>query len=352
LGAVDLDPWIPKPSTRDIVDHLVQEINAAKQIAQEITSVQTLLDGMLEGATGEGGTSQVMEKVTRELEEKRRKVEELEGILGVEREEKRVLEERIRVMEDERAGLLQRQLELEDTRKEVQEKEEVVVEEEAVEEEEVETLVNKDEQPPQPSPIPLLAIPSVIIDIPLPVPPTPTPTTAVDTLESHITPPTSPSTAPSSPLHDTRSISPISLPSTDSSHTPDPTPALLEKISLLEQQLQHAHSQIATLKDQLHGTSPVLGAVSSALEFPFTFSAPSPGNSLRGRNARSTNGSGRRKRGEKAVGAVGGGEVGRGGEGSKELFEGLVAAVGIVVIGWMGTWFVNQLVERGRRTAA
>jgi len=54
----------------------------------------------------------------------------------------------------------------------------------------------------------------------------------------------------------------------------------------------------------------------------------------------------RRKRTEKT-------EVDRGaGEGSKELFEGLVAAVGIVVIGWMGTWFVNQLVERGHRTTA
>src|SRR5271155_2426520 len=100
LGAVDLDPWIPKPSTRDIVDHLVQEINAAKQIAEEITCVQSVLDGMMEGTQVDGG---VVERVQRELEEKTRRVEELESILGVEREQKRVLEERIRVMEDERA---------------------------------------------------------------------------------------------------------------------------------------------------------------------------------------------------------------------------------------------------------
>src|SRR5271154_5713944 len=147
LGAVDLDPWIPKPSTRDIVDHLVQEINAAKRIAQEITSVQTLLDGMMEGTSGEGRKAEVVEKLTTELEDKRRRVEELEGILGVEREEKRVLEDRIRVMEDERAGLLQRQLELEETyakEKEVfMEQEE---EEEEQEEEEAETLVNRSEE--------------------------------------------------------------------------------------------------------------------------------------------------------------------------------------------------------------
>ncbi len=52
LGAIDLDPWIPKPSTRDIVDHLVQEINAAKQIAEEITCVQSMLDGMMQGESG------------------------------------------------------------------------------------------------------------------------------------------------------------------------------------------------------------------------------------------------------------------------------------------------------------
>ena len=104
LGAVDLDPWIPKPSTRDIVDHLVQEINAAKQIAEEITSVQVVLDGMMEGRQEE---ARVMERVQRDLEEKTRRVEELEGLLGVEREERRILEERIRIMEDERAQKLE-----------------------------------------------------------------------------------------------------------------------------------------------------------------------------------------------------------------------------------------------------
>ena len=65
---------------------------------------------------------------------------------------------------------------------------------------------------------------------------------------------------------------------------------------------------------------------------------------------RSANGSVRRKRGDRTTGETGTGFVELGGEGgNKELFEGLVAAVGIVVIGWMGTWFVNQFVERGQR---
>ena len=97
LGAVDLDPWIPKPSTRDIVDHLVQEINAAKQIAEEITSVQGVLDGMMEGSHEDAG---VMERVQRELDEKTRRVEELEGLLGVEREERRRLSSGIRISQE------------------------------------------------------------------------------------------------------------------------------------------------------------------------------------------------------------------------------------------------------------
>ena len=291
----------------------------------------------MEGTSSEGG---VVERVTKELEEKSKRVEELEGLLGAEREERRVLEERIRLMEDERAALLQRQLELEETHKDVKNND--------VEEDEAETL--KDEQPPQQqmSPTPLIVIPDVIADI--------QPSQPTMESESRITPPASPSTAPSSPLQgepSTRSISPISLPSTESSHNPDPTP-FLEKISLLESQLQLAQSQIASLKTQLSGTSPVLGAVSTSLEFPFTFSAPSPGNSPLGRNARNATGSTRRKRSERTM-VVGGDVLVSGGgaideEGNKELFEGLVAAVGIVVIGWMGTWFVNQLFERSHKT--
>ena len=236
LGAVDLDPWIPKPSTRDIVDHLVQEINAAKQIAEEITSVQGVLDGMMEGSQEEAG---VMERVQRELEEKTRRVEELEGLLGVEREERRILEERIRVMEDERAQKLE-----ENTEKEIEE------------ETSTETLVSKEEPS---SPVTVLAIPNG----------TEQNTTGITT------PPASPSTAPSSPLQDssTRSISPISLPSTESSHT-ETTTHLLEKISTLESQLATATKQIEQLKSQNSPVLEALAATSTSMDFPFTFTAP------------------------------------------------------------------------------
>src|SRR5579859_3272920 len=101
LGAVDLDPWIPKPSTRDIVDHLVAEINAAKAIAEEIGAVQVVLDGLVRDQRGdEDGDGRGRREVERELERERRRVVELEGLLGVEREERRVLEEKLRVMED------------------------------------------------------------------------------------------------------------------------------------------------------------------------------------------------------------------------------------------------------------
>ena len=111
LSSVDLDPWIPKPSTRDIVDHLLQEINAARQIAEGIGSVQSVLDNMMADAQGEGqgmngeGQGEGMERVRKELEEKCRRVEELEGLLGVEREERRILEDKIRIMEDQKAKL-------------------------------------------------------------------------------------------------------------------------------------------------------------------------------------------------------------------------------------------------------
>jgi hypothetical protein len=32
-----------------------------------------------------------------------------------------------------------------------------------------------------------------------------------------------------------------------------------------------------------------------------------------------------------------------------EFYEGLYAAVGVVVLGWMGMWFINHLVERGQK---
>ena len=34
---------------------------------------------------------------------------------------------------------------------------------------------------------------------------------------------------------------------------------------------------------------------------------------------------------------------------NRELIEGLCTAVGVVVLGWMGMWLVNHLVERGER---
>jgi hypothetical protein len=336
LGAVDLDPWIPKPSTRDIVDHLVQEINAAKAIAEEITCVQGLLDGMMEGTqVFEQG---VVERVQRELEAKSRRVEELEELLGMEREEKRALEERIRIMEDERAAKLEIvvQDEEEDNDKE---KEEAV-------ETSTETMV---EQPP--SPVKSLALPE-----------TNTPTTQ----QGIVTPPASPSTAPSSPLQDssTRSISPISLPSTESSSHTD-TSHLLEKIAHLESQLSSATKQIEQLKQQ---TGPVLGAVSAAIaassvDFPFTFSAPTSSPSRTPKSPRSRrNGSMRRKQANGTSSAVvvsaGGISVEgieevdspeKGAGTNKELIEGLCAAVGVVVLGWMGMWLVNHLVERGDR---
>ena len=36
-------------------------------------------------------------------------------------------------------------------------------------------------------------------------------------------------------------------------------------------------------------------------------------------------------------------------KGDRDLLEGLCAAVGVVVLGWMGMWLVNHLVERGEK---
>jgi hypothetical protein len=342
LGAVDLDPWIPKPSTRDIVDHLVQEINAAKAIAEEITSVQSVLDGMMEGTQVDGG---LVERVTRELEEKTRRVEELEGLLGVEREEKRILEERIRNLEDERAAMKERELSI------IEEKEEEEEEEEIAMEMSTETIVDQ----LQPSPVTVLAIP-VGTEAQIPPPPPP-PSASSSTAEPGIvTPPASPSTAPSSPLQDssTRSISPISLPSTESSQADPTTTTLLEKIALLESQLSAANQQIADLQSQ---AGPVLGAVSAAIaasssvEFPFTFTAPtSTTTSPRTPRLRRL-GSVRKRKvlDTQEVVVAEAPEKPEKGYKNRELIEGLCAAVGVVVLGWMGMWLVNHLVERGER---
>ena len=324
LGAVDLDPWIPKPSTRDIVDHLMQEINAAKQIAEEITSVQGVLDGMMEEGKLQGCfDGGIVEKVTKELEEKCRRVEELERVLGVEREEKRVLEERIRCMEDG----FRRKLEAVTSEGEIAEKEV------SVEKEDVEVSTETTAEPTT-----LLAIPAG--------------TEQSSTTETGIaTPPTSPpSTAPSSPLQDssTRSISPISLPSTESSHNIESTTHLLEKISQLESQLATATKQIEDLQQLQQG--PISAAITSSIDFPFTFVAPSsPSRTPSKRNR----GSVRRRKTTENKSEIMGVEFAEAPAKDKgdnrELIEGLCAAVGVVVLGWMGMWLVNHLIERGER---
>ena len=351
LGAVDLDPWIPKPTTREIVDHLVQEINAAKAIAEEITSVQAVLDGMMEGGNGE---ARVVERVQRELEEKSRRVEELEGLLGVEREERKALEERIRRMEDERAAAVVGR---------------IVVEDDVLDDAEDETLAEKEDV--QLSPVTSLGIPNGETEEKPSVPeelPTDDNTETVDErpdIAVLVTiPPGSPSTAPSSPLHTTsasiRSISPIS---SESSHPPtvaDPdTTALLEKISHLESQLASANETIERFKSTLSAQSPILEAVAaaaaatttaSATEFPFTFTAPPSAPTTPRRSPGRRVSSIRRRRVattvvEKQEEDAGGKQVAR----NKELYEGLCAAVGVVVLGWMGMWFINHLVERGQK---
>jgi hypothetical protein len=405
LGAVDLDPWIPKPSTRDIVDHLVQEINAAKQIAEEITCVQSVLDGMMVGEKA----GSVVERVQRELEVKTRRVEELEGLLGVEREERRGLEERIRRMEDERA--LKMVLEEEKVG-------DVLLEEETTgnnEENMMETTLVKDTEtmlPLQGSSITSLNIPDIAEEEKST---TATTTQDLPDQEQHpsidepitttTTPPLSPSTAPSSPTTNpstssTRSISPISLPSTESSAShhqptttnPDPTP-LLEKITTLEHQLTQAQHQIAAYKLQLSSTSPiltalspvssttttnaatggpVLGALTSSTEFPFTFSATighgvtprrRPTGSIRTSRKRPSSSSRQAQQDESSpsesdiivhegmgTSSVGKGRLEKGyHDGTEFVVEGLYAAVGVVVLGWMGMWFINHLVERGDR---
>lgn len=361
LGAVDLDPWIPKPSTRDIVDHLVQEINAAKQIAEEITSVQGILDGLIEGDT----SSNVVERVTRELEEKSRRVEELEGLLGVEREEKRILEERIRVMEDERAMQLTPPApSTPDILTPEEQEQEPQQEREQEEKVDISTKVKDD------SPATSLSIPDTPEDTNTKLEPEQTDQVQVPQPEVSPSPPQSPSTAPSSPLPDDRSISPISLPSTDSSHADPTTAALLEKITLLESQLVLAQKQIEEYKTRLEHASPVMAAVTASaagLDFPFTFCAPSSG----ANNGTSRKGSvrrrvpssprGRRTKTEESVGDVENGTIMKrveGGRGKdvnrtsakdRDLIEGLVAAMGVVVLGWMGMWMINSFVERGQR---
>ena len=345
LGAVDLDPWIPKPTTREIVDHLVQEINAARAIAEEITSVQAVLDGMMEGGNGETG---VVERVQRELAEKSRRVEELEGLLGAEREERRALEERIRMMEDERAAAVVGR---------------IVVEDEVLDDTEDETLAEKEDE--QLSPVAILAIPNGETED-KPSVPEKLPADDDETVDEHpvvavvvTTPPGSPSTAPSSPLHTTstsvRSISPISSESSHPPTVPHPdTTALLEKISSLESQLASANETIERFKSTLSTQSPILEAVAaattSATEFPFTFTAPPSAPTTPRRSPGRRVSSIRRKRVtapvvEERKEDVGGKPVAR----NKELYEGLCAAVGVVVLGWMGMWFINHLVERGQK---
>jgi hypothetical protein len=341
LGAVDLDPCIPKPSTREIVDHLLNEINAAKQIAEEITSVQTVLDGMMEGSKADGS---LVERVTKQLEEKTRRVEELEGLLGVVREEKRVLEERIRIMEDERA--LKAIIPLDDKGKEIVE--------EIPDEGSVETMVDKEDA--KPSPITSLAIPVVEVELTSPVA-----EPVVESTTTTVSPPASPSTAPSSPLQasSTRSVSPISLSSSESSRHDNIH--LIEKIALLESQLNSANKQIEDYKTQLEQSSPILSAVTAAIssstDFPFTFTVPTttptrspkPRTPLRSRSGTSPRH--RRKKPEAAETAVVSvvEEEKWSKDKNRELIEGLCAAIGVVVLGWMGMWFVNHLVERGER---
>jgi hypothetical protein len=342
LGAVDLDPWIPKPTTRDIVDHLVQEINAAKQIAEEITCVQSVLDGILEGESG----GDAIERVQKELEEKTKRVEELEGLLGAEREERRALEERIRIMEDERALKVVIPVDNEN----LADTDEV---DNNVEETLTETMGKKDIQA---SPITSLAIPESDH-------PADGPTTSDHPLIEVNSPPLSPSTAPSSPLQgpSSRSISPISLPSTESSNNPEAT-HFLEKITSLESQLLIAQKQIEEYKSKLEMSSPVLAAVTSSIDFPFTFNAPpptTPTKRSRTNGSLRSPGSLRRRKVEPTITEL---EVEKTEDDvesklnknmskadTKELIDGLCAAVGVVVLGWVGMWFVNHLVERGDR---
>ena len=166
-------------------------------------------------------------------------------------------------------------------------------------------------------------------------------------------PPTTPSTAPSSPILESsiRSISPISLPSTESSH-PE-SAQLLDKIALLESQLTSAHSQIEEYKNKLVQVTPFPTPIptsvptSSAVEFPFTFTAPrtprSPRPSLRSRSNGSLRHSVRRPKKETSDEIV----VEDKTKDRRELMEGVCAALGVVVLGWMGMWFINHLVERG-----
>jgi hypothetical protein len=339
LGAVDLDPWIPKLSARDIVDHLVHEINAAKELAQEITCVQSVLDGMMEGTQVETG---IVEQVQKELEEKTKRVAELEELLGMEREEKRVLEEKIRTMEDERAL---------NSITPVEESKDIEIDRQETDESSIETAVDRDDT--RLSPIRSLAIPEIELEN----------TTITESEEEIGQSPSSPSTAPSSPSQTSsgRSISPISLPSTDSSNN-DNTKHLIDKISLLESQLASAHKVIEEYKTKLEQASPVLSAVtaaitSSSIDFPFTFTATPTTPKTPTRIGRSKLNGSVRSRGsvprnkpaepttsseliESAVGK---------GKDNRELIEGLCAAVGVVVLGWMGMWLVNHLVERGQR---
>lgn len=319
LGAVDLDPWIPKPSTRDIVDHLVQEINAAKQIAEEITSVQNVLDSLLQD--GDAGTN-VVERVQKELEEKTRRVLELESLLGVEREEKRALEERIRIMEDERAlqlssseeGPVTPDIEVELDIEETNKREE--------------PQVDKQDE----SPVTSLSIPDTE--------PSKDPSEPLPEKETTEPQSPSPSTAPSSPLPD-RSISPISLPSTESSHPPsDSHFSLLSKIASLESQLASAQQEIQDYKAKLESVSPVMAAVVNGTgEFPFTFTVPANGSvkrSLRRRVPPSP----RRRKAEEVFKET------QDRKKDRDFIEGIVAAVGVVVLGWMGMWMINSFVER------
>ena len=205
-----------------------------------------------------------------------------------------------------------------------------------MEETSTETVVTKEEPS---SPITVLAIPDG----------TEQNTTGITT------PPASPSTAPSSPLQEssTRSISPISLPSTESSH-PETTTHLLEKISTLESQLATATKEIEQLKSQNSPVLEALAATSTSMDFPFTFTAPSSSprapRSPRHRSNGMRNGSLRRKKPEeKETPIIPEVPVKDTGKENRELIEGLCAAVGVVVLGWMGMWLVNHLVERGER---
>jgi hypothetical protein len=268
----------------------------------------------------EGDDQGGMEKVQRMLEERTARVEELERNLFVERETRRVLEERIKVMEDERAEkLMQATDETNDAKDETTAKEDADTT--------TETLVNKEE------PVVTLAIP-VVEDLP-----------TEPTIET--SPPTSPSTAPSSPIHETsRSISPISLPSTESSN--NETTPLLEKISVLESLLAAARTEIAEYKSQVPivtPSTPVIGPVTAAVtsvDFPFTFTPPSKSRrhaSLRARRRKSDV--------SELKEEFKGHDMDAGKD--RELLDGLAAAVGVVVLGWMGMWLVNHLVERGGR---